>query len=77
MMFTRVVIPVLVALASGLPESALLLLLLISLISVVSLLFVVVLSPTAADRVVHVVKALHCLYSCRERSRSYRYRRSH
>ena len=63
-MFTRVVIPVLVALVPGLPESALLLLLLISLLSVVSMLFVVVLSPTVANRVVHIVKALHCSYSC-------------
>jgi hypothetical protein len=76
-MFTRVVIPVLVALVPELPESALLLLLLISLISVVSLLFVVVLSPTVANRVAHIVKALHCSYSCSERSRSCRCRRSH
>ena len=76
-MFTRVVLPVLVALVPGLPESALLLLLLISLISAVSLLFVVVLSPTVANRVVHIVKALRCSYSCGKRSRSCRCRRSH
>jgi hypothetical protein len=76
-MFTKVIIPVLVAQVSGLPESALLLLLLISLMSAVSLLFFVALSPTAADRVVRVVKALHCLYSCSKRSHSSRCRRSH
>jgi hypothetical protein len=75
-MVTKVFVPVLVALISGLPESALLLLLIVLLIEVVSLLFIVALSPAAADRVVRIVEALPCSSYC-IRSHSRRCRRSH